>query len=336
MTNETLSHSANAVEASTPAGEAAGRILLAKAQPLFELEAAAHGGTDMDAVHDMRVASRRVREALRLFAPLYRRRMFAEWDALFGHVTGSLGLVRDADVYVAAMRGVMGRAKEPDERVTLAYLIGHRQGVRAGDLRRMRKRLERLDLAKLRKRFEKAAVRVRDIPEAAQPLGAIAREAVETRVTAAFGHIPAALTPEDSASQHAMRIACKKLRYAVETLEPCFGDDYDDLHDLLVRFQDELGELHDLDVFLAQVRELRGSAEARAARVPAAGIDAVVRDLESRRARRFARFRSLAHANPESKVRAQLLGALNWMPPEPPAEPESPATEPAHVEEPAP
>ena len=90
------------VDAHSPLKEAAPAILLAKAEPLFELEAAASGGADMDAVHDMRVASRRLRESMRLLAPLYPPAAFSAWYKRVRRVTRALGPVRDSDVFIDA------------------------------------------------------------------------------------------------------------------------------------------------------------------------------------------------------------------------------------------
>lgn len=272
----------------------------------------------MDAVHDMRVASRRTREALRLFAPIYRRKAVDEWNAAITQVTRALGGVRDDDVYIAAFTRLLGRANGPDTRTALAYLIGYRQGQRRVELDRMRRRLGKLHLAEHRKSLEKTLCDTRTGPEARQPLGELAFGAVTTRLAAAYEHVPAALAPEASAEQHAMRIAVKKLRYAVEDLRPCFDDRYDALLETLVRFQDELGELHDCDVFLAHVRDVLRSPEPRVAGVSRRGLADVVADLEARRARRFQRFSRLAKANPQAKVRKRLLSAIVWKPAEAP------------------
>jgi CHAD domain-containing protein len=313
----------NDVDADTPVCVAAERILAAKAEPMFALEKDAVGGRDPDAIHDMRVASRRLREALKLFAPVYRRKMVDTWYRTVSVVTKSLGAVRDADVFIDEFHSLLRTAKDPAERAALAYLIGFRQAERLGKLERMRKKLEALQLGKARRRFEKAIGHPRDVPETQRPLRAMAEEAIESRVTSMFGHLPAALTPENSEAQHAMRIACKELRYAVETLASCFDESFDELHDLFVRFQDTLGELHDHDVFTASLAEIRDSGDAAAAGVTKQGLDEVIAALRERRGRYFTRFRRLCEANPEQQLRTRLLAAL------------VPAVEPERAEAPA-
>lgn len=297
------------IRASTPAGAAAIAILLSKAEPVFDLEAAAASGEDTDAVHDMRVASRRLREAMATLAPAYRKRTIEPQLALIKQVTRTLGPVRDADVFIDTFRRLLTRSTPDAERKAVAYLIGRRQGERVSDLRRMRRRLRALRLPGRRRRFEKALASVKDGGAAQRPFADLARDVLVTRLDAVYSHLPAALTASHSEEQHAMRIAVKHLRYSVETLSPCFSQRGGAIRETLVAFQDVLGELHDHDVFIEHVRSIPRD-EARAAGVPAVGLKAVERHLTAERATLFARFERLAREHDEASVRAEVLGGL--------------------------
>lgn len=298
------------VDAGTPLGAAAGLILRAKAAPLFALEAAAVSGRDADAVHDMRVASRRLREALRLFAPVYPRKVRDGWYGDVKTVTTALGRVRDADVFIDAFTRLASDTTSAEERAALAYLVGYRQAERAAHLREMRARLGKLRLAKARPRFEKAVSRPRDTGDCGRPLAAFAQDAVLDRLSVVASYLPDALTEERIEEQHAMRIACKRLRYATEALAPCFGAAFVELHGVLTDFQDVLGELHDADVFIAAVSAIREEGDAPTPAVTAEGLDAVLSDLSSRRGRRFRRFERLCAEWPPDKLRAALMASL--------------------------
>lgn len=90
---------------------------------------------DVDAVHDMRVASRRLRVALSNFAiccePSERRRM----RVLLGKLADALGGVRDLDVLASVLKKYQ-TAIEPNERKYIASLI---RRLRARRLRRYRR-----------------------------------------------------------------------------------------------------------------------------------------------------------------------------------------------------
>jgi CHAD domain-containing protein len=59
---------------------------------------------DADAVHDMRVASRRLRTAMQTFRPCFPRRSFKEHYERVRAVADALGEVRDRDVILDELR----------------------------------------------------------------------------------------------------------------------------------------------------------------------------------------------------------------------------------------
>lgn len=302
----------------TSARDAARAILAAKMQPLFELESAAASGTDADAVHDMRVASRRIREALRVFAPVYRRQAVKAMDDMARAVTRALGTVRDADVLIGALERFASKAEDDAERAVLGYLIGYRRGLREAELERMRRRLDGLDLADQRRRFDRALRETRRMPEAEMPLARMSREVTGERLDEFFGHLPAALVPENIEAQHSMRIAGKHLRYAVETLAPCVDPErYADLHAALVQYQDVLGEMHDCDVWTAYVIEVGLTSEAARAGLDRGGVGALLEDISRRRRRFFDEFRKHLDVYGEVALREAVSDALLKETPEP-------------------
>jgi len=298
------------MSASTPLGRAAAAVLVHKAQPIFELAENAASGRDMDAVHDMRVASRRTREALSLFARCYPASSFERWELVVRRVTKTLGRVRDADVFLEEFRLLVPDARTEAERVALAWLIGAREASRDALVKRMRRELGRMDVTGMRDPFKRWARRPRGLPGIHEPVSALAADAVSARITALYAHLPAACDEANSLAQHAMRIDAKKLRYCVETFAPCYGPEFDTLYPVLKAFQDELGEIHDRDVFVEAVREVERDCSAAGAGVVDEGLEAVVADLLAERAARFKRFSRLAVEWPEPRMREALVSAI--------------------------
>jgi CHAD domain len=105
------------------------------------------------------------------------------------------------------------------------------------------------------------------------PQGALADNAeriVRVRLDELYSFAPRALDQAESAAQHDMRIAAKRLRYILEvTAEACFGPYAETALKRTKELQDLLGEIHDCDVqlprVLARMEELR-AADARTAR----------------------------------------------------------------------
>ncbi len=291
---------------STPASEAAQAILRAKAKPLFKLKSAAITGNDPDAVHDMRVASRRLREAMRLLAPLYPRKEFAESYRWVRGITRALGPVRDADVFVETMSG-LGRGLPEAGRTATAFVIGRRVGQRQAELAELEKALHDVDFAASSERFSKLVKSPRCAGLGAKPLSAFAHHSLAERIAAVNPLLPVALVEANIAVQHELRIAVKHLRYAVEVFAPCYGDAFDDIHGVLVNYQDVLGDLHDLHVLLDVVTEPGLRASAIQAGATGEGFEQLESLLRRRAHLKFGEFEAQARRRPPA---ALLLGTL--------------------------
>jgi CHAD domain-containing protein len=98
-----------------PFGEAAARVVAARAEELLEHLPRAREGRDIEGVHDLRVAARRLRAALEVFEVVFpakpHRRLLREVKAL----ADSVGDARDLDVQVDFLRGYLDHAAADDE-----------------------------------------------------------------------------------------------------------------------------------------------------------------------------------------------------------------------------
>ena len=106
----------------------------------------------------------------------------------------------------------------------------------------------------------------------AETLAENAGRIVLVRIDELRGFAAEALEPDASATQHAMRIAAKRLRYVLEATGFCFGRPAKTARCRSEDLQDLLGEIHDCDVMLPRVIDHRRSlrrADAEAVRVRA-------------------------------------------------------------------
>jgi CHAD domain-containing protein len=76
---------------------------------------------------------------------------------------------------------------------------------------------------------------------------------VRTRLDELRGFADRALAPDAGAAQHDMRIAAKRLRYALEIVGPCIGDEARAPHRAAKELQSVLGDIHDCDLMLPKV-----------------------------------------------------------------------------------
>jgi CHAD domain-containing protein len=239
------------------------------------LPAAAKGNPA--ALHQARVASRRIREALPLVSPGGRAKRL---ERQVRKITQALGPVRDLDVALqilddieksgGASRAAVTRLRQTVER--------ERQLLRAD----MKRRLERCDLDKLRKRALGAARRsggakaLRRDPQRlvrAQQRAARRAERLRAAIETATGiYLPDRL--------HEVRIAVKKLRYALELVRELSSSRATAKLRTLKNTQDLLGRMRDLEVLIARTRGVQGAPGAPNLKL-SGELDRLVRRFEN-------------------------------------------------------
>jgi CHAD domain-containing protein len=215
---------------------------------LFWNEPGARLGVDAEYVHDMRVATRRLRTALEVLAEGYPDALIAELADDLRWIGRALGRVRDLDVAIAHVERLAAEATS-HERPALQIFA------QALEVRRAERRLrlvERLDS----ERFGAFAARARAWADAGPPAastvpeGAVPGFAVAPRIVARWvdamreAHAKAEDTME-LADLHALRIAAKKARYALEYFADIEGHGAIRRAKRIATLQDFLGDQRD-------------------------------------------------------------------------------------------
>lgn len=270
----------------------------------FRLFGEAAHGFDVDAVHDLRVASRRLREGLALFAPVLPAGRARRLSRRVRELTRLLGELRNAD------EGALFMTKLEQQATPAARREARRlQEELTADGERMRGTLEKelkgFHAAALRNGFERMLARStpfkRRRTDPFRPFPPFAASAFAERGRQVATFLPAALNEEDGPAQHRLRVAVKKLRYRLEIVAPLSPDLAEEVRQTLKRYQDLLGELHDLDVFTGLVRE-RVAGET--------GGEELLDIIRQRRAGLFAAFAELAAEQPPGAVTARVTEEL--------------------------
>jgi CHAD domain-containing protein len=207
---------------------------------------------DADAVHDSRVATRRIRELLSLVPSIPGRD--GEADVLTGYrkMGRALGRVRDVDVQIAHIRHLEAHA--PQAAPTLVLVRQAYEKRRLKSMRRLIKTLERLDVnALLRFMGDGHPAGLRTRLTSSGWRQQIRRLAVERSHTAAesISHATGVYFPKRS---HGARIALKQLRYAAEIALRTGFDDMRESVSVLKKSQEILGDLHDKQVLADELR----------------------------------------------------------------------------------
>jgi CHAD domain-containing protein len=294
------------VEAATPLWAAATVLLDERGRDFFRRRDQVLKTFDPEDIHDLRVASRRLREGLLLFAPCYPGDGLAWILKRIRKVTRLLGDIRNSDeaaLFFATLADELDAACRAD----LSRLVATFREERADELEQLEAGLRKLVSAKLSDRFRRTI----DNPSLLAPLpGGIdpfvpladfAREALDARLEDILALVPAARLPENAAAQHRMRIAVKHYRYRLEILSALIGSGYQQLHAAVKGYQEVLGKIHDLDVFA-------GICGAAVFGPPAAELVPVA--IAAKREQLFAVFASMLAASPFEQIGVRVRGAL--------------------------
>jgi CHAD domain-containing protein len=254
------------------------------------LPGARHGS--LTAVHQARVATRRLREALPLVARGGKGRKL---ERRVRNITRALGPVRELDVALLMLDEFegSGAATQAGLQALRQAMAEERRRLHDGLLRELGdagiEKLEKRAIAAARERDARAtASRSRDprAREAADKRAARRAERLRTAIErAASMYLPDRL--------HDVRIAVKRLRYAMEIAREVRGARSRTAGSsehptrgaaaairTLKRAQDLLGRMHDLEVLIARTRAVQGSSRAPSLRV-SAELDGFVRRLET-------------------------------------------------------
>lgn len=254
---------------------------------------------DPECLHDLRVAVRRLRSALRLLAEVMGRRRCDSLRAELGWIGRILGAVRDLDVFILNLQAQAARLAEARSVVELLV----------AELRRRREPAhDALAAALASHRFTALLGRLDALtasPAPRRPRGVGRRPVVEVapalmqraqKRVLKLGRTIRADSP--AADLHRLRILFKRLRYTCEFFREAFCDPTsgtDGLADYIrttVQFQDCLGEHQDAVVALARIQELARAMAQKGMLDPERFMDLgailqVQRDIARTRRKRF-------------------------------------------------
>lgn len=227
-------------------------VLCGRFDEVYKLRQAALQTEDIEGVHQMRVAIRRLRSALRDFSPLLKRRAFTKSRRDLKKLGNALGTARDLDVAIAALTKLKKKAKneivKKDIELKTEIRLAQRQKVQTI----LKKTLEISAFEKMRERFLRAVeTAVKANGKTAALSAKEAGNKVILKSIEEFCELSDSLyNPFDCENLHKLRIAAKRLRYTIEIFKECFSDEFAPFAQEITEMQTFLGELHDRDIWI--------------------------------------------------------------------------------------
>jgi len=259
-------------------------IIAAQLGRLRAAQPAVRRGDNPEAVHEMRVAVRRLRTALRLGEDALPAPQRAALARELGWLGDALGKVRDLDVQLQEADWHRRRVEAPAR----PPIDGFRRTLRRERetaLAALREAFASSRYTKLLFALERAVTPPRRPPagKAAEPIALAGRRAIK-RAVRRLRKLGDALDELPKADDlHTLRIRAKRLRYVLEALKPITARDGRRLTKQLVRLQDVLGRFNDSMVTATTVRRYRDGLTATALE-GARPVLSSVADAELRRA----------------------------------------------------
>ncbi|MEW5693577.1 MAG: CHAD domain-containing protein, partial [Candidatus Hydrogenedentota bacterium] len=259
---------------------------------------------DIEYVHRMRIASRRLRNSFRIFAECFSEIKLKKWQKSIRGITRALSDGRDTDVKIAFLNHILNNIRSKEIKPGIKRLCLR--------LQQRRGRLQK-KIIKIFDRLKKAKT-LDDIQNTAQSLinNATLEPSINSISIFQYAYLkifyqlrnvlefePYIYKPKYVAELHRMRIANKHLRYTIEAFEPLFEGKLKEYLDKIIYVHKILGEIHDCDVwidylpeFLAnerkQIKEFLGSSRAYKRIEP--GILHLLKDRKKERKRLYNEF----------------------------------------------
>ena len=234
------------LNAETPFGIAAQASISALYDQMISNLEGTVTGEDIEALHDMRVASRRLRAALRVFKSALPAKILVIVVGQVGAVTHALGSVRDHDVFIDYLEK---QSKKIDEDIN--WLLDVEKEDRDQSRKQMLDTLNNLPSGLLELKITtmlSKSTMTKNKPR--NFMAAQASKLIVPRLNDLISLSHAIYNSELIAEIHQMRIASKKLRYTMEAFIPCFEQPIIDLISEIKLLQEQLGMIHDCDVWV--------------------------------------------------------------------------------------
>ena len=230
-------------------------VLVTRFGELVHFRSAALDWNDPEGVHSMRVASRRLRSALRDFTPyLHKRRLSSVLKSL-RDIADALGEVRDQDVAIMALEKL--QTHTPHEvSPALKQFIDARKVIRDEAREELVTMFEDEQLKELEIDFAAAVDEAttggttRTQPPLLISFRKMSRAIILDRLKELEKLSNGLFRPIEVETLHEMRIAAKRLRYAIELFQQCWGRPIATYAKRTAQLQTALGDVHDCDVWI--------------------------------------------------------------------------------------
>ena len=256
---------------------------------------------DVEALHDMRVSARRLQAVFKIFKQLFPKKGYKENYQKVRGIVKLLGIVRESDVTLSIIENFVNNSELKDKRVLLLLLarlknknLSERKIISSNEMlkdfashEKELKDFVKKSLFYPDKKVKEVGTRKSFRDYAFMIIPPMYDSVMEFR--------PRVLDhPERIEELHRMRIQTKPLRYALETYQDIFSDDFKRNLKEVKSFVERMGTIHDIDVLLPilkdfeeEIKIYNSSLENRTQRIPTTALRELIKKMNSNRDKNF-------------------------------------------------
>ena len=302
---------------------------------------------DLEFVHRMRVASRRLRNTFAHFHPCFSQKKMNAWQKHIRQVTKSLGAARDLDVQIEALKNAQHNLEHLQYRPGIhrlqVRLQQRRDKIQPQVIRAMNGLTNSGVLGDMEAELSPLAAREDGSQPYTLQLYQVARQAINLQLESLYTHEALIFEPDQIEALHAMRIDAKRLRYTLEIFAPLYPGRSEQFIRLMKNIQEILGNIHDCDVWITSLPEFITAERTKTRKYYGTegpfnlllpGINGFLNTQKALRSELYTRFIDLWQTWKTQGVWEELSRTIEqpvsftteaFLPPAPPTQPENPS-----------
>ena len=258
---------------------------------------------DIEDIHDLRVASRRIRTNLDIFSDHLPAKKVKIWDKEIQSITKSFGQVRDLDVQIDLINNIYNTTEDPKIRTGLRRvrlrLDQKRQQKQADTANSINSILKNPSINEMEIFIEKIKGEIDNNYYFSENLFQVGYKKIQTRMDEFLFYEIFIFDPNRISELHQMRIKAKRFRYGLETFSNLYQKKTNFALEVVREVQEYLGNIHDCDVWISYLPKFLGKEYKRIktfygyispfSRIKP-GIEYLIKDRQKERSRLYKSF----------------------------------------------
>lgn len=242
-------------------GEAGRKIFAVQLETMLSHEDGSRTGEDIESVHKMRVATRRMRSLFKLIGAAYTPKTVTKYNRGLRDIARALGAIRDLDVLIVDLED-FHKTLSDDDKAVMVSIIKKLDKRRAKNRATLNKLFDSSSYRKFLKKFGAFTAKTGKgiAPLEREEIPHQVRHVLPILLYERLGAVRAYETVLDDAEDetlHALRVEYKQLRYAVEFFEPVLGASAEKFVKEVKAMQDLLGRFNDISVFTDYMNHIK-------------------------------------------------------------------------------